>query len=178
MGSCASDSGGREDYCLGSLCSYWQELGGSPEQLLLTRQDGITQGTEWWNHTSVQSSSFYRAKIAGNSLWCEAACSGVPIQTQQELGAAPVRSHPDKSVRQDWLESRMVRFLSEPWDFCQSVVAEKQVLGLLLKGKKLGKILLLLGQSKSFGKSHTEQLPSPSTSQAFGFEMAGQQLHW
>lgn len=150
MGSCA-DSGDLEVAALyESLCSQWQAFGGSPELLLLMRQDAITQGTGR-DHTSVQSSGFYRAEINDNLLCCEAACS---IQTQQQLGAAPVRSHPDKSVHQDWLEGRILRFLSEPRDLYQSVVAEKQVLGLLLKGKKLGKIIWLLGQSKSFRKSH------------------------
>lgn len=79
-----------------SLCSKWQELCGSSELLLLMRQDSITQGTGS-DHASVQSSGFCRVKT-NNLLWCEAACSAVPVQTQRELGAVPMRSHPDKSV--------------------------------------------------------------------------------
>lgn len=80
-----------------SLCSKQQELNRSPELLLLLGQDTITQWTGRY-HNSAQSSGFYRVEINDNLLWCEAACSVVAEQTQQELGAAPVRSHPDKSV--------------------------------------------------------------------------------
>ncbi|CAN0110182.1 unnamed protein product [Bubo scandiacus] len=80
-----------------SICSKQQELSGSPELLFLLGQDTITQWTGRYR-TSVQSSGFYRVEINDNLLWCEAACSAVAVQTQQELGAAPVRSHPDKSV--------------------------------------------------------------------------------
>lgn len=69
---------------------------------------------------TLQIQQLFRVKIDENLPWCEAACSAVPTQTQQELGAGPVRSHPDKSVHQDWLEGRMMRFLSEPRDFYQS----------------------------------------------------------
>lgn len=95
-----------------SLCSKQQELSGSPELLLLLGQDTITQWIGRYR-ASVRSSGFYRAEIKDNLLWCEAACSAVTVQTQQEPGAAPVRSHPDKLVHQDWLKGRMVRFLSE-----------------------------------------------------------------
>lgn len=101
MGSCAPDSEDLEIAALyESLFSKRQELSGSPELLLLMRQDGITQGTGR-DHTSVQSRSFHRAEISDILLWCEAACPVVPIQTQQNLGAVPLRSHPDKSVHQD-----------------------------------------------------------------------------
>lgn len=82
-----------------SLCSKQQELNGSPELLLLLGQDTITQWTGRY-HASVQSSGFYRLEIDDNLLWCEAVFFAVTVQTQQEPGAAPVRSHPDKSVHQ------------------------------------------------------------------------------
>lgn len=94
----ASELGGLETAALyESLCSKQQELSGSPELLLLLGQDTITQWTGRYRNT-VRSSGFYRIEINDNLLWCEAACSKVAVQTQQELGAAPVRSHPDKSV--------------------------------------------------------------------------------
>ncbi|KAJ7409291.1 hypothetical protein WISP_01473 [Willisornis vidua] len=83
-----------------SICSKQQELSGSPELLLLLGQDAITQWTGR-DHTSVQSGSFCRVEINDILLWCEADSSVVAIQTQQELGAIPMRSHPDKFVHQN-----------------------------------------------------------------------------
>lgn len=108
-----------------SYCSSWGKM---------ASLRGLAETTPLCKEQLLQS------KINENLPWCEAACSAMPTQTQQELRAVPVRSHPDKSLHQNWLEGRMVRFLSKTQDFYQSVVAEKQVIGLLLKEKKLGKI--------------------------------------